>query len=273
MLFPLYDHNPHQRFPWLTILVIAANVAVMAWLASLDEPSKLDTVVRCGFVPQRLTQLDNGKPVLVAVQTGPDRRNPNAQPRVVQKKLAPDPVEVYQSLLSMMFLHGGWLHLATNMWMLWVFGNNVEDRLGHIMFAVFYLLGGIVAALTHWAVEPHSTMPVIGASGAVAAVLGGYAVTYPTAKVRTLVFVGIMFFLLDLPALVVLGVWFAMEMVSGLGLLPWVNNAPIAFWAHIGGFIAGMILMPILGLGAAPAENDWRTETESLFQCDEPERR
>src|SRR3989337_1493039 len=105
-----------------------------------------------------------------------------------------------------MFMHGGWIHLITNMWMLWIFGNNIEDRLGHLLFVAFYLVGGLLATFCHWVTDPNSTMPVVGASGAVAAVLGGYAVTYPTAKVRTLIFL-VFIMVVDLPALVVLGLW------------------------------------------------------------------
>ena len=272
MLFPLYDHNPHHRVPWITGLLIAANVAVMLWIANLGAQDASLTVIRHGFVPQRLTQLDNGQPVSVEFDLEPGVFQPNAQAQRVRVQLPPRPFEVYQSLLTMMFLHGGWLHLASNMWMLWVFGNNIEDRLGHLLYLLYYVLGGIVATLAHWLVEPNSAMPVIGASGAVAAVLGGYAVSYPAAKVRTLVFVG-MIFLLDLPALLVLGVWFAIEMIQGLGVIQGFNQAPIAFWAHIGGFIAGMIFIPIFSLGASPAGDDWNTETDSLFRFEEPERR
>jgi hypothetical protein len=272
MLFPLFDHNPHHRIPWFTLLIIVANVAVMWWVASADRHDAMEAVVHYGFVPQRLTELGNGKPVLVEFEDQPAPWQRNAQPKKERFRLQPSSGEVYLSFLTMMFLHGGWLHLASNMWMLWVFGNNIEDRLGHFNFVLYYLLGGVVATLAHWVVQPDSAMPVIGASGAVAAVLGGYAVTYPTAKVRTLIFVGIIF-LWDLPALLVLGIWFAMEMVQGLGVLQGFNDAPIAFWAHIGGFITGMGLMPILGLGAPPADNDWQSETERMFQFDEPDRK
>ena len=137
-----------------------------------------------------------------------------------------------------------------NMWFLWVFGNNIEDRLGSFMFVVYYLLGGMVGTACQWAFDPLSAVPVIGASGAVATVLGGYAITYPKAVVKTLVFFGLIL-ILDLPALLVLGVWFVVQTLQGLGILPSMGS-PVAFWAHIGGFLAGIVLMPIMGLGAAP---------------------
>ena len=271
MLFPLYDHNKHHRIPWLTGLIILANMVVMVWLGRQDPQTAQRACIRYGFVPERLSQLDKGQPVVVEFERPKDIWNPGAGGEKLVEKLPADPRQVYQSLITMMFLHGGWLHLITNMWMLWVFGNNIEDRLGHIMFLVFYLLGGLTGSLAHWAVEPHSTMPVIGASGAVAAVLGGYAVSYPTAKVRTLVFVG-MVFVFDLPALLVLGIWFLMEMVQGLGMLKGIVNMPVAFWAHIGGFVAGLILIPIFGLGASPAESDWQAEADEAFRFDEMSR-
>ena len=137
------------------------------------------------------------------------------------------------------------------------------------MYLVFYLLGGVVATLAFWASDPNGTMPVIGASGAVAAVLGGYAITFPTAKVRTLIFF-ILIPIVDLPALVLLGIWFVLQMVSGLMGLWGVVLEPVAFWAHIGGFVAGMILMPLLSLGASPPGTDWRKEADEMFRFDDP---
>lgn len=271
MLFPLYDHNPHCRFPWVTGLIILANVVVMFWLGSLDTRNTALVVMHNGFVPERLSQLENGQPVVVDVVEQPRRWEKNAVPQKLSVKLPSSSAQVVGSLFTMMFLHGGWLHLAMNMWMLWVFGNNIEDRLGHLVYGIYYLLGGILASLTHWVVDPHSTIPVIGASGAVAAVLGGYAVSYPTAKVRTLIFV-LMVFIVDLPALLVLGVWFLLELVSGLGMLNGLIDLPIAFWAHIGGFVAGIVLIPIFALGATPPEIDWKKETEESFKLDDIDR-
>src|SRR6185436_4142400 len=170
---------------------------------------------------------------------------------------------------TMMFLHGGWIHLLSNMWTLWIFGPNIEDRLGRIVFPIFYALGGVVAMLAFWLSDPGGHMPVIGASGAVAAVLGAYAVTFPTAKVRTFVFF-ILFTIIDLPALVLLGLWFLLQLVSGVMGLWGVAMEPVAFWAHIGGFVAGMILMPLLSLGASPPGTDWRKESEEQFRFEDP---
>jgi membrane associated rhomboid family serine protease len=267
MLFPLYDLNPHRRFPWLTLLIIGINVAVTAWMSTLPDVEQAELVIRYGFVPARLTQLDRGQPVvapLITVDpfTGQQKRHPNV-------KLSTASADVYPTFLTTMFMHGGWIHLLTNMWMLWVFGNNIEDRLGHFMYLAFYMTGGLVATLCYWFSDPNSGMPVVGASGAVAAVLGGYAITFPTAKVRTLIFL-VIITILDLPALLVLGIWFALQLFSGVMGLWGVVLEPVAFWAHIGGFVAGMFLMPLLSIGASPPGTDWRKESDDMFRFDDP---
>jgi membrane associated rhomboid family serine protease len=266
MLFPLYDLNPHRRFPWLTLVIIGTNFAVQLWMMSLNQKEQGEIALRYGFVPARLSAMGNGQPIVVPM-LGP---GPNDRPvQVAVLRLSTDPADVYATFITTMFLHGGWGHLLMNMWMLWVFGNNIEDRVGHLMFVGYYLIGGIVATLCHWAVDANSTMAVIGASGAVAAVLGGYAITYPSAKVRTLVFFGLIA-IIDLPALAVLGIWFVMQLVSGVVFLQGLVLEPVAFWAHIGGFVAGLVLMPILSLGASPPDADWRKEAIDLFRFDDP---
>jgi membrane associated rhomboid family serine protease len=266
MLFPLYVLNPRLRFPIVTLLIIAANIAVMSWMNTLREQDQSVVAAEYGFVPARLTLLGTGKAVNVPVQTINIFRMPVLQ-RVTQ--VSTDARNVYRTFFSMMFLHGGWMHLLMNMWMLWLFGPNIEDRLGHLVFPMFYALGGVVAMLAFWASDPAGRMPVIGASGAVAAVLGAYAVTFPTTKVRTLIFF-IFILILDLPALVLLGIWFLLQVVSGMLGLWGFAMEPVAFWAHVGGFVAGMILMPLLSFGASPPGADWRKETDELFQFDDP---
>jgi membrane associated rhomboid family serine protease len=269
MLFPLYDLNPHRRIPWLTLLVIAINVAVMARMTGLNDRAQSKIALHYGFVPARLTNVGQGQPI-DAPLLGIDRRKRELV-QVGVTPLSTAPADVYPTLITTMFLHGGWGHLLMNMWMLWIFGNNVEDRLGHVMFLLYYLAGGIIATLCHWALTagPNSLIPVVGASGAVAAVLGGYAVTYPTAKVRTLVFI-ILITIIDIPAVVWLGIWFVSQLVSGLLGLMQMPVAPVAFWAHAGGFVAGMVLMPLMSLGAAPPGTDWREESDELFRFDDP---
>src|SRR6187401_288088 len=185
MLFPLFDLNPHYRFPFVTLLIIAANIVVTVWMWPLAEAKQGKVALQYGFVPARLTHAGGGKDIVVPVM-GVNRRGGRPQ-KVGEERLSTDKPDVYMTFLTTMFLHGGIMHLVMNMWMLWIFGNNIEDRLGHLMFIVFYVLGGIVATLVFWASDPNGTTPVIGASGAVAAVLGAYSVTFPTAKVRTFV--------------------------------------------------------------------------------------
>jgi len=261
-MIPLYDLNPHHRFPWVTVLIIVANMAVM--LMQGIEPDE-HLVYRYGFIPRRVTELRTGKPVVVRpVQVDRQGREVKGQPI----RLAANPADVYLTLFTAMFLHGGWIHLGMNMWMLWIFGNNVEDRLGRFMYVCFYLVGGLVGTICQWLADPQSVVPMIGASGAVAAILGGYAITYPKAMVKTMIIVGLIFFV-DLPALVVLSIWFLLQMAAGLNIMrDLLGGEQVAFWAHIGGFVAGVILMPIFGLGASPPGSDWRKEVQELFDFD-----
>lgn len=267
MLFPLYVLNPRQRFPLVTLVLIAANVLVMFWIGSLGDRKQNIIAARFGFVPARLTNLDSNKVVNVPVETIDVFFGFQRLQRVVQ--VSTDARDVYQTFLSTLFLHGGWFHLLMNMWILWVFGPNVEDRLGPAVYLMFYLLGGVLATLTFWLTDPNGVMPLVGASGAIAAVLGAYAVTFPTTKVRSIIFI-IFVLVFDMPALVWLGVWFLMQVFSGMLGLWGIATEPVAFWAHIGGFVAGMILMPLLSVGTSPPGADWRTENEQMFRFDDP---
>ncbi len=265
MLLPLYDNNPYRRTPWITLLLIAVNILVMWQVVQLGERKQTELFFERGFVPQRLSQVDDPLPVVIVQPRLDAEGNPDPNRPPIEIRLANDSVSVYSTLLSTQFLHGGWLHLIMNMWMLWVFGNNIEDRLGHFVYLGFYLAGGVVATLCHWVVDPASLMPVVGASGAVAAVLGGYALTYPEAKVRTFVFVGIPL-LLNLPALLVLGLWMVLETIAGLLQLQLGVGVGVAHWAHVGGFLAGVVLMPLLSIGSSPPGEDWKSESDELFQ-------
>jgi membrane associated rhomboid family serine protease len=149
----------------------------------------------------------------------------------------------------------------------------VEDRLGHFVFLCFYLLGGLIATACHWAYDPHSAMPVIGASGAVSAVLGAYIVTWPHARIKTLVFLLLFISIIELPAVFVLGFWFLTQLAEAIGLIPMLMRggakvaepSSVAWWAHIGGFAAGLLLMPLLSAGAPPTGTDWKKEADKLF--------
>jgi membrane associated rhomboid family serine protease len=270
MFFPFHDDNPTVRAPVVTVGLIAINVLAFLYVGRLPADEQRKLVYHRGFVPARIEQLRGAGQINVPIEK--QVRHP-FNPNIVLRQrevvpLQPEPNEILLSLLTCMFLHGGWLHLIGNMWFLWVFGNNVEDRLGRLLFLLIYLGGGLIATACHWAMYSDSLTPVIGASGAVAAVLGAYAITWPWARVHTLVFLFIFITVIDVPALVVLGVWFAGQLLSGMQSLEQANATGVAWWAHIGGFAAGLVLMPLLSsLIDAPkptrrrqvreAEDDW----------------
>ena len=213
-MIPLRDENPSRRVPVVTRVLIVINALVFMWEVSLGEHLRA-AFFDFGFVPQRLTLALQGE-------------------TAVPPTLA--------TLLSSMFMHGGWLHLIGNMWYLWIFGDNVEDRLGHVPNAGFYLGGGLAAAALQYVVQPGSMIPMVGASGAIAAVLGGYALAFPRARVLTLVPLFFMARVTVLPALLVLGLWFVLQFFSGAMSLGSVSGGT-AWWAHIGGFLFGIAVM------------------------------
>jgi membrane associated rhomboid family serine protease len=156
-------------------------------------------------------------------------------------------------MFTSMFLHGGWLHLLGNMLFLWIFGNNVEDRLGSIPFLLFYLVGGVAAALTQVVIDPRSTIPLVGASGAIAAALGAYIVLFPGARILSLVFLGFFYQLIEVPAILVLGFWFGLQLLNGFAAFgAETAQGGVAFFAHIGGFVFGLavgVLLRVVGAG------------------------
>jgi len=214
-LIPLRDDNPTVLWPFVTVSLIVANSAVFIYELSLG-PRALDSFVyQMGMVPASLLQ--GGIP-----GTGG-----------------------YFTMLSSMFLHGGLLHVAGNMLYLWIFGNNIEDSMGHLRFIIFYLVAGLVAAVTHLALNPVSTVPTIGASGAVSGVLGAYLFLFPHARIKTLVTLVFFWFIVYLPAWVLLIVWIGFQFLSQ-SLDPMDPTAGgVAYAAHIGGFITGLVLIPL----------------------------
>jgi membrane associated rhomboid family serine protease len=265
MFFPLHDRNPTTRTPIVTYAIVAFNVVAFLWMFRLSPLALEELYYDRGFVPARIAQLVDGRQIEVTLENAPLDPQPNEpqpnepqpnepQPNEPQTKELPAlPQQILLSLLTCMFLHGGPIHLIGNMWFLWLFGNNVEDRLGHAVFLAFYLVGGLLASACHWVVQPGSTTPVIGASGAVAVMLGAYAVTWPWARVKTLVFLVVFVTIIDLPALLLLGLWFAAQIWGGTRDLIPGEASGVAWWAHIGGFVVGLLLMPLLGavIGAA----------------------
>ncbi|HEV3340298.1 MAG TPA: rhomboid family intramembrane serine protease [Pirellulales bacterium] len=247
MIFPFGDDVPSRRPPVVTCAIIAVNVLALVWVELLPPLDHELVLIERGFIPVRLVQALRGRPLVIEVEDL--ARVPHLRAPVVLKKqieLPADRRAIFGSLVTALFLHGGWLHLLGNMWFLWIFGNNVEDRLGHFVYALFYLGGGLVANLCHWLSDPASQVPVIGASGAVAAVLGAYAVTWPWAHIRCVVVLVIFVTVIELPALVVLGFWFFTQVLEATQKVPIGMHGGVAFWAHIGGFLAGMALMPLL---------------------------
>jgi len=264
-MFPLYDHNPTSTTPFVTYLLIAINTLVMVWFATLSPAQQQVAAIEHGFIPARIGQLSNPQPIQVPIREpaiGVDRfgrRVPVV--RVVQNvELAPSSTAIVLSVLTTMFMHGGWMHLAGNMWFMWIFGNNVEDRLGHVLYLCFYLVGGLLATATHWAYDPLSMTPVVGASGAVSTILGAYAVTWPRATVSTLIFFGFIT-VIEVPALAWLGIWFGGQLLDAFAN----RDLGVAVWAHIGGFVAGAFLMPILSFRSPPPGGSWGEELKKHF--------
>jgi membrane associated rhomboid family serine protease len=220
-LFPLKDDIPTRRTPILTIVLIAINVVVYfvfeRGLWELGEVGN-ERVLEYGAIPVEVTEGEEVGP--------PDQ--------------APFPV----TLLTSMFLHGSLLHLGGNMLFLWIFGNNIEDSMGRLRFLGFYLLGGFAALGLHVLADPNSVVPTVGASGAIAAVLGAYARLYPRARVVTLVFIIIIFTVVTLPALVVLGLWFVLQLLPAFSEPPGAGGG-VAYFAHIGGFVFGLLVIKL----------------------------
>ena len=223
-MIPLRDANPTRRTPYVTLSLIVACFIVFAWelglLASGGDAALEDFINHWGVVPADLTAAW-------------------ARGDYVSQQTA--------TLVTSQFLHGGWFHLLGNMLYLWIFGNNVEDRFGRAGFLGFYLLGGALAGLTQVAIDPTSTVPTIGASGAIAATLGAYFVLFPRARVTSLVFLGFFYQLIDVPAVIVLGFWFVLQLIDGLANLGAVQNGGgVAFFAHIGGFVVGALMARLI---------------------------
>lgn len=253
MFLPYHDDNPTRRMPAVTIGLIAVNALAFLGSIALSPEDQFDLMYRRAFVPARLAQLWTGEAIEIPVRTAEDEWGGQAPAELVVR-YDPSPVGVAATPFTSMFLHGGWMHLLGNMWFLWLFGNNVEDRLGHVAYLFFYLAGGLVAALCHWLTDTNSPVPVIGASGAVSAVLGAYAVTWPHAHIRTLVFLFVVVTTIRLPALLVLGFWFLQQLLEGYTSLNLGLDGGVAWWAHVGGFVAGAASMKPLCASIPPPE-------------------
>ncbi|MCA9726737.1 MAG: rhomboid family intramembrane serine protease [Candidatus Eisenbacteria bacterium] len=211
-MIPIRDANPSRTRPVVVLGLIAVNAIVFLWEILLPAQGLQELFQGYGVVPVHLTHPSGGG-------------------------------WAWPTLLTYMFLHGGWLHVIGNLWVLWIFGDNIEDRMGHVRFLVFYLVTGVLAALTQSWLTPRSSVPSVGASGAIAGVMGAYIVLFPRARILTIVPVFFYPLFLELPAVAFLGLWFLLQLFSGtLALHASGEVGGIAFWAHVGGFLAGIVL-------------------------------
>ena len=243
-MFPLKDDIPTRRFPILTVALILANVVMFFGFqgAFFGSDEKFDErVIEYGAIPYEVSHPGDECSV-----------SPSGQQLICEGQEgvsgdAPSQASTWLTILTSMFMHGGLLHIAGNMLFLWIFGNNIEDSMGRARFLAFYLLGGLAALLAQVVIQPDAAVPTIGASGAVAAVLGGYALLYPRARVVTVIFIIIFFTFVELPALVVLGLWFLLQLFYGASELsgPVAEGGGVAYFAHIGGFVFGLLLIKL----------------------------
>ena len=206
-MFPIRDHNPSERTPYVTYALIAINVVVfLSYWPLFNDPRALSRFFYdWALIPGLLTREG-----------------------------------AYSGLFTMMFLHGGVMHLAGNMLFLWIFGDNIEDEMGHIPYLLFYLTAGVAASLTQVMAAPNSMVPTVGASGAIAGVMGGYLLLFPRARVDILLIFIVFYRIIAIPAWVMLALWFGLQLFSGIGSNPLTGG--VAYWAHLGGFIAGLVL-------------------------------
>jgi membrane associated rhomboid family serine protease len=224
-MIPFRDNIPSRTFPVITISIILANIFVFLYELGLGR--RLEPfIAQYGVVPASVFAWPQSGLPLIAVGL---------------------------PFLTSMFLHGGWLHLIGNMWYLWIFGDNVEDRLGHLTYLIFYILCGLGAGIVHTVVNYDTVVPSIGASGAIAGVLGAYVISFPSARVLTLLPIFIFWPIIEIPAVFFLGFWFIVQFLSGTASLgAAANTGGVAFWAHIGGFIIGMVLVSMFGRKGRP---------------------
>lgn len=229
-MFPLRDENPTLTTPVVTIAFILVNVIVWLYVegAGMSERLLADTVCQFGLIPAEVTNSTGGH---AGVELG------GSLPACAFGGLT------RSAVFTSMFMHGSWVHLIGNMWFLWLFGNNIEDSMGSGRFLVFYLLVGIVAAAAHIVAGPGSTMPMVGASGAVSGIMGAYLLLYPRVRIQTLFIFVILLRIIAVPAWFVLALWFALQVLAAY-MAP-VDTGGVAVWAHIGGFVAGALMIRI----------------------------
>ncbi|RIL05327.1 MAG: rhomboid family intramembrane serine protease [Proteobacteria bacterium] len=227
-MFPVRDDNPHFLTPWVTWSIIAANALAWAfWQGLGSEAGLAHSLCDYGLIPGELF----------------GRAEPGtAVPLSPNYTCVVDPSGDWRTVITHMFLHGGWFHLIGNMWFLWIFGNNVEDSMGHARFVAFYLLCGLAAAALQALASPASPIPMVGASGAIGGVMGAYVVLYPRVRVHLLLWLGFYVTTVAVPAAFMLLYWLVVQLVGGATSIG-KEGGGVAFWAHVGGFVAGMALV------------------------------
>jgi membrane associated rhomboid family serine protease len=218
-MIPLKDNVPTRTFPIITVTIVVVNILIFAWSLTLPDILEHRLVYRFGLVP---------KDLLISLTTRPDLLPYNCL-----------------TVFTSMFLHGGVFHVAGNMLYLWIFGNNVEDTVGHAKFLAFYLLSGLAAAAAQFSFDPSSALPMIGASGAVSGILGAYLLLFPRARIKTLIFIVIFITVVDIPAVLLLTIWFFLQIAFNQG-------EGIARFAHIGGFVFGLLFVKAFASRARP---------------------
>ena len=219
-MIPIRDRNPSGTFPYVTIGIIVINVLIFLYELSLGSGLG-EFIMKFGVVPLKVSYYSQASDLTF--------------------------INTFFPFISSMFLHGGFIHLIGNMWFLWIFGDNIEDKLGHFRFIAFYLLCGIIASSVHVFFNIQSKVPCVGASGAIAGVLGAYMITFPRARVVTIVPLFVFIQVMELPAIVVLGFWFVIQFFNGAATITAsTSGAGVAWWAHIGGFAAGAIMLYIM---------------------------
>jgi membrane associated rhomboid family serine protease len=236
MLFPIGDDNSDLlRFPYVTYLLIAANIVVYI----LFQGAGYNDAFTYAFsvVPREITTgIDLAAPLVIRDSFGNRAVIP----------LQPTPIPVWGTILTSMFMHGGLMHIFGNMLYLWIFGDNLEDRLGHVRFAVFYLVCGVFAALAQIFTDQNSIIPMLGASGAISGVLGGYILLFPRRSITAIIF----FTVIQIPAFIALGIWIGLQLFQGY--FSSAEAGGVAYMAHIGGFVAGFLLIKVFALGTKP---------------------
>lgn len=227
-MFPIKDDNPTTTFPFVTIALIAVNTVVFVYQLTLGPSGAEAFIFRAATIPYEITRFSDIHP----------------------QNFVPPPLTLFTAL----FVHGGLLHLGGNMLYLWIFGDNIEDRLGHFRFLGFYLLTGVLASLLHIVIHPSSTVPMVGASGAIAGILGAYFLLFPRAHVLTLIIFFFFVHMVRIPAVLFLGFWFLYQIMSTAA------GGGIAWWAHIGGFIAGGLAVVLMVPKKKRTGRGWRSE-------------